>query len=263
MERNGPESGVVGRAVKLETTTEPVTIDTARMAVLVIDMQNDFGSKGGMFDRAGIDVSVVRSAIPPTVKALDAARAVGIPIVYLKMGYQGDLSDLGPTGSPNRERHLNVFSVGAQVAAPDGRPSRVLIRDTWNTDVLDELKPHPGDPIIYKNRFSGFHGTQLDAVLSSRGVNWLIVTGVSTSICVESTIRDAMFRDYSCVLLADCTAEPIGSDLPRTNHEASLLLIQVLFGWVSSSAEFIRALGPNPGRGHHPLEAATRRPTSR
>jgi ureidoacrylate peracid hydrolase len=247
MELDDPDPAVVARTVKLETTTEPVTIDTARIAVLVIDMQNDFGSKGGMFDRAGIDISAIRDAIAPTCKALDAARSVGIPIVYLKMGYQGDLSDLGPAGSPNRERHLSVFSVGAQVSSPDGRPSRILIRDTWSTDVLDELKPHAADLIVYKNRFSGFHGTELDAILRGRGVSWLIVTGVSTSICVESTIRDAMFRDYSCVLLADCTAEPIGSDLPRTNHEASLLLIQALFGWVSSSAEFMRALGPHRG----------------
>jgi ureidoacrylate peracid hydrolase len=173
---------------------------------------------------------------------LAAARSFGIPIVYLKMGYQGDLSDLGPPGSPNRERHL-TFSVGAEVAAPDGRRSRILIRDTWNTDVIDELKPHPADLVVYKSRYSGFHETELDAALRRRGIDWLIVAGVSTSVCVESTVRDAMFRDYSCVLLADCTAEPIGSDLPRTNYDASLLVIQSLFGWVSSSADFIRALG--------------------
>lgn len=244
MGRNDSDSGTASGGVRLETTTGSVNIDGTRVAVLVVDMQNDFASKGGMFDRAGIDISAARRAIAPTVRVLDAARIVGIPIVYLKMGYRGDLSDLGPPGSPNRERHLS-FSVGAEVAAPDGRPSRVLIRDTWNTDVLDELKPHSADPVIYKNRFSGFHETELDAVLRSRGIEWLIVVGVSTSVCVESTIRDAMFRDYSCVLLADCTAEPIGSDLSRTNHEASLLVIQALFGWVTSSENFIRALGYN------------------
>jgi ureidoacrylate peracid hydrolase len=233
------------RAVRLETTTGAVNLDTARAAMLVVDMQNDFGAKGGMFDRAGIDISAVRDAIAPTIRALDTARRAGIPVVFLKMGYQDDLSDLGRTGSPNRERHLNIFAVGAPVAAPDGRPSRVLIRDTWNTDLLDELKPQPEDRVLYKNRFSGFHGTELDAILRGLGVTWLIVTGVSTSVCVESTIRDAMFRDYSCVLLADCTAEPIGGDLPRTNHEASLLLIQTLFGWVSNSTGFIRALDSN------------------
>jgi ureidoacrylate peracid hydrolase len=123
--------------------------------------------------------------------------------------------------------------------------------------VIDELKPQPNDLVLGKNRFSGFHGTELDAVLRSRGVNWLIVTGVSTSVCVESTIRDAMFRDYSCVLLADCTAEPIGSDLPRTNHEATLFLTQVLFGWVSTSDAFLQALAADPIAG-----ARERRPTS-
>lgn len=231
-----------GRPLTLATTTESVTLDISRTAVLVVDMQNDFGASGGMFDRAGIDISAVRDAIAPTSRALDAARRAGVAIVYVKMGYRDDLSDLGPVGSPNRERHLNAFSVGAPVAAPDGRASRVLIRDTWNTDVLDEIAPHPADLVVYKTRFSAFHETELDATLRRRGVNWLIVAGVSTSVCVESTIRDAMFRDYSCVLLADCTAEPIGSNLARTNHEATVLLVQTLFGWVSSSADLVRAL---------------------
>lgn len=95
---------------------------------------------------------------------------------------------------------------------------------------------------MYKTRYSGFYGTQLDSVLKERAVKWLFITGCTTSVCVESTLRDAMFRDYSCVLLADCTAEPIGQDFARTNHEASLLVIQTLFGWVSDSAEVIRAL---------------------
>ncbi|MGH9885386.1 MAG: cysteine hydrolase family protein [bacterium] len=224
-----------------------MTLDAGSAAVLVVDMQNDFAAKGGMFDRAGIDISGAQRTIAPIASTLAAARRAGIAVVYLKMGYRGDLSDLGPPGSPNRERHLSAFSVGTEVAAPDGRASRVLIRDTWNTDVIDELAPQPADLVLYKTRFSGFHGTELDATLRRRGVNWLIVSGVSTSICVESTIRDAMFRDYSCVLLSDCTAEPIGNELPRTNHDASLLVIQALFGWVSSSGEFIRALDAHRG----------------
>jgi nicotinamidase-related amidase len=108
--------------------------------------------------------------------------------------------------------------------------------------------PSPGDPAqlgettIYKARYSGFYGTELGSVLKQYGTQWLIVTGATTSICVESTIRDAMFRDYSCILLADCTGEPIGPQSARSNHEASLLTIQTLFGWVSSSAEVIRSL---------------------
>jgi ureidoacrylate peracid hydrolase len=169
-------------------------------------------------------------------------RRSGIPVIYLKMAYRPDLSDLGAPGSPNRERHLR-FSVGTDVRTPRGEPSRVLIRDTWNTAILDELKPQPGDLELYKNRFSGFHATELESILRRRGMRNLVVTGCTTSVCVESTIRDAMFRDFSCVLLADCTAEPIGSDLARTNHEASLLLIETLLGWVSDSDRLIQALG--------------------
>jgi ureidoacrylate peracid hydrolase len=118
----------------------------------------------------------------------------------------------------------------------------MLIRDTWNTDIVPELEPGSGDIVIYKNRFSGFFETELDDVLRRRGTKYLIVTGCTTSVCVESTVRDAMFRDYSCVLLEDCMGEPIGNDLPRSNHEASLLTMQTLFGWVSDSEEFLKAL---------------------
>jgi ureidoacrylate peracid hydrolase len=99
---------------------------------------------------------------------------------------------------------------------------------------------------MYKTRYSGFYGTELDSVLEKRAVKWLLITGCTTNVCVESTLRDAMFRDYSCVLLADCTGEPIGQEFARSNHEASLLVIQTLFGWVSESAEVIRALDVQP-----------------
>ena len=102
--------------------------------------------------------------------------------------------------------------------------------------------PEPGDVVLYKSRFSGFYRTDLDRVLQERGITTLIVTGCTTSVCVESTIRDAMFRDYRCLLLEDCTAEPVGQGLPRSNHDASLLVLQILFGWVSQSAEFIAAI---------------------
>ena len=94
---------------------------------------------------------------------------------------------------------------------------------------------------MYKHRFSGFYQTDLDATLNRMGAKYLIFTGCTTSICVESTIRDAMFRDYSSILLADCTGEPIGYGLPRSNHEASLLVIETSLGWISSSDELIKA----------------------
>src|SRR2546430_4082165 len=226
--------------VTLNAKPEPIAIDPARSAVIVVDMENDFAAKGGMFDRAGVDVSGAQKAIGPTAKVLAAARQAGLKIVYLKMGYRPDLSDLGATDSVNRTRHLK-FGVGQKIQTPDGRESRLLIRDTWDTDIVPELKPQASDIVIYKTRFSGFYQTDLDATLKKFGIKYLIVTGVTTSICVESTVRDAMFRDYLCVLLKDCMSEPIGHDLPRTNHEASLLSVEVLLGWVSDSEHFIKA----------------------
>jgi len=204
-------------------------------------MQNDFGAQGGMLDRLGIDISPIQRAVAPTAKVLAAARQVGIPVVYLKMGFLPDLSNLGAVDSPNRVRHLWA-GVGENMRAPDGAQSSVLIRDTWNTDILPELTPQAHDVVIYKHRYSGFYETDLDATLQRMGIKTLIVTGCTTSVCVESTVRDAMFRDYHCLLLADCMGEPIGDGLPRSNHEASLLVIQLQFGWVSDSTELIKAL---------------------
>jgi ureidoacrylate peracid hydrolase len=241
------------RQVTISAAPEPIDIDLVRAAVIVVDMQNDFCSKGGMFDRAGVDISTVQKAIGPIQKVLGAARQAGVQVVYLKMGFRPDLSDLGESDSPNRARHLH-FGVGEPGLSPEGRDGRFLIRETWNTEVIAELRPEPGDLELYKTRFSGFYQTELDEILRSRGIRNLIFTGCTTSVCVDSTIRDAMFRDYRCVLLADCAAEPIGSEMARSNHESSLLVIQTLFGWVSRSDEFIRAL-------EHGVAAGTARGT--
>jgi ureidoacrylate peracid hydrolase len=198
-----------------------------------------------MFDRAGIDISMIQSAVGPTSKTLAAARHAGIKIIYLKMAFHPDLSDIGSAGAPNRMRHM-LLGVGESVLAPNGTDSRVLIRDTWNTDILPELAPEAGDSVIYKHRYSGFYQTDLDSILKELGIKYLIFTGCTTSICVDSTVRDAMFRDYLCVLLADCMGEPIGASLSRSNHDATLLAIQILFGWISDSDEFINALEVRP-----------------
>jgi len=227
-------------SVTLDAKPEPIALDPAHTAVIVVDMENDFTTKGGMFDRAGVDVSGAQKAIGPTAKVLATARQNGMKVIYLKMGYGEDLSDLGAPDSVNRTRHLR-FGIGQRIRAPDGRESRILIRDTWDTDIVSELKPQSNDIVLYKTRFSGFYQTDLDATLKKLGIKYLIVTGVTTSICVESTVRDAMFRDYLCVLLKDCMSEPIGHDLPRTNHEASLLNAEVLLGWVSDSEQFVKA----------------------
>jgi len=235
-----------GRVAVIEAKPEPISIDISKAVVIVVDMQNDFASKGGMFDLAGIEISMVPDAVRSTKKVLAGARDAGIKIIYLKMGYRPDLSDAGPPDSPNRLKHTPL-RIGEAVRAPDGTESRILVRDTWNTDIISDLAPHPDDITIYKTRFSGFYQTDLDGILTRLGAKYLIVTGLSTCVCVESTIRDATFRDYSCVLLADCTGEPIGHDLPTSNHDASLLVIQTLFGWVSGADAFLRALEARTG----------------
>ena len=130
------------------------------------------------------------------------------------------------------------------MVSPTGKPSRILIRDNWGTDIIPELQPAPQDLRVYKSRFSGFYQTELDKMLKQRGIDTLIVTGCTTSICVESTVRDAMFRDYRCIVLEDCTAEPIAAKASRSNHEASLLTMQILFAWISDGKKLANALSP-------------------
>ena len=218
-------------ALQIQARPEPVKIELARTAMIVIDMQNAFGSPGGMFDKAGVPISSIQAAVAPTRAAVEAARRAGMKIVYLKMGFMADLSDLGAEDGPN-EHFLGHLGV------KDG----VLTRDTWGTDIVDELAPGENDTVIYKTRFSGFYRTELDELLKGFGIKHLIVTGCTTSVCVESTIRDAFFRDYHCVVLEDCTAEPMGAGLSRSNHDATILLVERIFGSISTSTSVIDAL---------------------
>jgi len=197
----------------------------------VVDMQNAFGSPGGMFDKAGIDISDIQAVVAPTARAVDDARRAGVKVVWIKMGFQPDLSDLGAEDVPNGFMLLHF-----------GVKEGALARDTWATDIVDQLTPAENEPTVYKTRFSAFYRTDLHDMLQSWGVKHLIVTGCTTSVCVESTIRDAFFRDYHCVLLEDCSAEPMGRNLSRSNHEATVLLVERIFGSVSSSENFSRAV---------------------
>jgi ureidoacrylate peracid hydrolase len=214
---------------------------TTKAAVVVVDMQNDFAAPGGMFARAGIDITGIQAIVPKVQAVLVAARAAGLTIVYLKMGFSPDLADAGYPSSPTWLKHLPL-SAGGAVTAPDGEPSRILVRDCWNTEIVPELHPAEGDIVLYKTRYSGFYGTELDAVLRRRGIEQLVVVGATTSVCVESTVRDAMFRDYHCLVLADATAEPIAAEATRSNHEASLLTLELLFAAVARSEDLITNL---------------------
>jgi ureidoacrylate peracid hydrolase len=231
--------------MEIDARPSPLEIDPARAAVVVVDMQNDFAADGGMFVRAGVPVAGIRAVVEPTARILAAARRAGMAVVYLKMEFEPDLSNAGGPNAPNRVMH-RAMGAGEPAVAPDGSPSRVLVKDTWNTEILPELASEPGDVVVSKHRYSGFFETDLDAILKERGVSSLVFTGCTTSVCVDSTLRDAFFRGYRCLLLEDCTAEPIGSHLARGNHEATLLVVETLFGWVASSAALLDALAAEP-----------------
>ena len=229
------------RSVVVDARPEALAIDPQTTAVIVVDMQNDFGAEGGMFARAGIPLAGIQAAVEPIAHLLGAARRAGMKVIYLTMQFEPDLSNAGAPDSPNFLKH-KLLGVGDVVAAPDGRESRTLVKGTWGTEILSELTPEKGDIVVAKHRYSGFFETELDAILRQHGIESLVFAGCTTSVCVDSTLRDAFYRDYRCLLLSDCTGEPIGSDLARSNHEASLLVIETLFGWVCDSRSLLRAL---------------------
>jgi ureidoacrylate peracid hydrolase len=228
-------------SVVVDARPEPLAIEPATTAVIVVDMQNDFGAEGGMFSRAGIPIADIATVVEPIARVLAAARRAGMRVVYLTMQFEPDLSNAGAPDSPNFLKH-KALGVGEPVAAPDGRDSRTLIEGTWGTEILSELTPEASDIVVAKHRYSGFFETELDTTLRQHGIDSLVFTGCTTSVCVDSTLRDAFYRDYRCLLLSDCTSEPIGSGLARSNHEASLVVIETLFGWVSDSGALLRAL---------------------
>ena len=230
----------MAEVIHVDARPAPCEVDTASLAVVVVDMQNDFGAPGGMFDRAGIDIRPIQAIVGPIRRVLEAARAAGVPVIYLKMAFKPDLSDADPD-SPTWLKHLPL-EAGQPATAPDGTASRVLIRDTWNTNIVDALEPRPEDTVLYKHRYSGFYGTDLEAILQERGVTRLAVVGATTSVCVDSTVRDAVFRDIHCVVLEDCVAEPIAHDTPRSNHEATLLTLELLFASIAKADTLIAGL---------------------
>ena len=215
--------------ITIPAKPEPYAFEPSTTAVIAIDLQNDFGAKGGYVDSFGVPLEGTRATIQPIARVLSAARAASIPIVYTKIEYKRDLSNVGGPASPHRER----LGLGG---------GDFLIEGTWNTEIIPEVAPRDGDVIVPKQRYSAFFETDLDDILRARGIANLVFVGWTTSVCVESTVRDACYRDYRCVVLEDCTAEPIGRSQVRTNHEASLYVIQAQFGWVADSHALIDGL---------------------
>ncbi len=217
--------------MQLEAKPEPVEVDLAKSAVVVVDMQNAFASRNGMLDIAGADISGAPRVVSVISQVLSAARRSGMPVVYLQMGYQADLSDSGGPESPNWHKELGIRLMNCR---PELK-GKLVTAGTWDFAIVDELAPQPGDIVIVKTRYSGFARTALDAELQARGVRYLFFTGIATNVCVESTLRDAFFLDYWPVLITDATM----AAGPPSMQEATLFNIETYFGWTIRSQEFL------------------------
>lgn len=223
--------------VPLAAQPEPIEFDPAASAVIVIDMQNYDCTPGGFFDLVGIDFTHGRNVVQPIKRVLDHARAAKVPVVYTEMVLPADRR-LWPTGdSPwYRKAHPRQWEGNPELERGLG------IEGTWAAQTVDELAPTASDYVIRKQTYSGFVNTDLDVVLRRLGLRHLFFTGIGTPTCVEATARDAYFREYWPVLLADCC----GAILPET-HEAALFAIKRRYGWVASSDDFLGALALQQG----------------
>jgi len=219
---------------KLEAKPEPVEVDFKQSAIVVVDMQNAFASKHGMLDIAGADISGAPSVVSVISQVLSTARRAGMPIVYLQMGYQPDLSDSGGPQSPNWHKELGIRLMNCR---PELK-GKLVTQGTWDFAIVDELAPQPGDIVIVKTRYSGFARTPLDAELRARGIRYLFFTGIATNVCVESTLRDAFFMEYWPILITDASL----AAGPPEMQEATLFNIESYFGWTIPSAELLAGI---------------------
>ncbi|ONH27498.1 cysteine hydrolase family protein [Pseudofrankia asymbiotica] len=210
------------------------TFDPATTALVVIDMQRDFMEPGGFGESLGNDVSQLRSTIEPLTAVFAAARAAGLTVIHTREGHQPDLSDL-PEAKLNRgNATLKIGDVG-----PKGR---ILIRGEYGQDIIDELAPIEGEIVIDKPGKGAFYATAFGDILAEKGIRCLVVTGVTTEVCVHTTVREANDRGYECLVLSDC----VGSYFPEFQRVALEMIAAQggIFGWVAPSAAFIDALAP-------------------
>ena len=206
--------------------------DPATVALVIIDMQRGFVDPGGFGEALGNDVSLLRKAVPPTKRVLDAAREAGIAIIHTREGHRADLSDLWPA-----KKQRGKLKAGIGDKGPMGR---ILVRGEYGHDIIDELKPIPGEPVVDKPGKGAFYATDLSEILKSRNIGQLIVCGVTTEVCVNTTVREANDRGYDCLVLEDC----VGSYFPEFQDYA-LRMIKAqggIFGWVTKSDSLLPVL---------------------
>lgn len=191
-----------------------MTLTKERAALLVVDMQNGFLDDAGSMATIGLPVAELQRAIAGTNTMIMAAREAGVPVIYTRYVYMPDYSDGGIV--PN-------------LLVPAIKENNALAKGSWDAEILAELAPRPGDLIIDKSRPSAFYGTQLEPVLTSLDIRNLVITGVTTNVCVETTARDAGQRDYHVHVLSDATAE-----FEQARHDHALGAIAFMFGWVNT-----------------------------
>ncbi|MEV0542290.1 cysteine hydrolase family protein [Nocardia salmonicida] len=206
--------------------------DPATTALVIIDMQRDFLLPGGFGESLGNDVALLRTVIEPLAELLASARAAGITVIHTREGHLPDLSDCPPA-------KLRRGNPSQRIGDP-GRFGRILIRGEYGHDIIDELAPLDGETVIDKPGKGAFYATELATVLQQNSITTLLVAGVTTEVCVHTTVREANDRGYECLVVADC----VGSYFPEFQRVGLAMIAAqgAIFGWVADSADVIAAL---------------------